>query len=67
MKTYRIEIDGMGCQHCVNSVREALTAAGAEVHDVQIGEASVRFSGDTETLKTAIEDRGFDVLHIVEA
>jgi len=66
MKPYHIEIEGMGCMHCVKGVTEALTAIGAEVLSCEIGFADVRFSGSEDVLKEAVEDRGFDVTAIKE-
>lgn len=62
--TYTIKIEGMGCQHCIDSVTRALKAAGAEVKECVIGQAKVVFNGDKAVLKTAIEDVGFDVVEI---
>lgn len=61
MKRYKILIDGMGCQHCVNAVQNALTGIGASVENVEIGFAVICFEGDIATAKEAIEDCGFDV------
>lgn len=61
---YTIEIDGMGCTHCVNSVIEGLTALGASVESCEIGKAIVEFAGDAAKLTEAIEDRGFTVTAI---
>ncbi len=58
-----IPIEGMSCQHCVNSVIEALSklAGVKEVKvDLQSGHAEV--SGDNlhiDTLRAAIDDLGF--------
>ena len=66
MKHYRLEIEGMGCAHCVRSVEAALTELGATVNDVQIGSADVLWDGDTTAIKSAVEETGFDVKAIVE-
>ena len=66
MKNYRIEIEGMGCMKCVASIKTALEAIDAEVSLCEIGLAEVAFDGDAEELKTAVEDRGFDVTAIAE-
>jgi len=66
MKAYKIEIEGMGCMKCVASITAALQQIDAEVKTCEIGFAEVAFDGDTEELKTAVEDRGFDVIAITE-
>lgn len=66
MKAYKIEIVGMGCMNCVRGVTAALEAIGAEVCACEIGVAEVRFAGETDALRTAVEDRGFDVTAITE-
>ncbi len=58
MKTYHIEIEGMGCAHCVRGVEEALCAIGC---------ADVRFDGAVDALREAVESRGFEVSTITEA
>ena len=65
-KTYRIEIGGMGCAHCVRGVTEALTEAGASVQSCEIGRADVKFDGETEALRGASEARGFEIIAITE-
>lgn len=65
MKHYRIEIEGMGCAHCVRGVEQALIAINATVNDCSVGSADVLFDGDPNLIKQAIEDAGFDVVNIV--
>lgn len=64
MKHFRLEIEGMGCAHCVRSVTEALADLKATVNDVQVGSADVLWDGDTEALKAAISEAGFEVKSI---
>ncbi|HWR22048.1 MAG TPA: heavy-metal-associated domain-containing protein [Feifaniaceae bacterium] len=64
MKHFRLEIEGMGCAHCVRSVTEALAAIKATVNDVQVGSADVLWDGDTEELRAAVADAGFEVKSI---
>lgn len=66
MKKYEITIEGMGCPMCVKKVNAALTELGAEVESCEIGKAVIAFDGDTEAVKEAIEDRGFDVTAVTE-
>ena len=67
---YKIKIDGMGCQHCVNAVTEALfnveSVAGVVVK-LEEGLALVEAgSGIEDAAKAAIEDAGYDVTEITK-
>lgn len=60
-----IKIDGMGCQHCVNSVNETLSALdGVKVLNVVIGEAKVELPADYDfsVIVEALDDIGFEVI-----
>jgi copper chaperone CopZ len=60
-----IKIEGMGCDHCVASVKKALGELDClKVIQVVIGDAEVEFlkEGAREQAKAAIEDCGFDVV-----
>ena len=60
--TETLRIDGMHCEHCVQSVREALEGVdSADVERVEIGEAVVRTGGDRAALERAVEDAGYTV------
>lgn len=57
-----LEIEGMGCDHCVRAVREALEKVdGIHVEDVQIGTAVVTTSDalDGDRLEKAIVEAGY--------
>ena len=42
-----LKIDGMGCEHCIKSVREALQEIeGLEILEVKIGEATVEIKNE---------------------
>ncbi|MFD1955280.1 cation transporter [Paenibacillus thailandensis] len=66
MKTVTLEVNGMSCQHCVNSIEGALKQIGAEgkVHlsggtvDVRYDEGKVTL----QTIKETIEEQGYDVV-----
>lgn len=66
MKHYRLEIEGMGCAHCVHSVERALLDLGSCVNDIQIGLADVLWDGSKDALKAAVEQAGYDIKAIVE-
>lgn len=60
-----LQIEGMSCDHCVTSVREALQGvSGAAVESVEIGRAEVNAAPGTsrEQLVEAVEAVGFDVV-----
>ncbi len=66
MKRYCITIEGMGCDHCVHSVENALAEVGAYVNTCVIGNADVTFNGSADTLRNAVKDAGFEVKDIAE-
>ena len=60
-----VKINGMRCQHCVNSTKQALEAI-AGVSNVSIdldkGEASFEGNVPLDTIKQAIAQIGFEVV-----
>lgn len=66
MKTITLQVQGMSCQHCVNSVEGALKAIGA-AGKVDLKNGSVDVSYDesrvsVERIKETIEEQGYDVV-----
>lgn len=60
-----IKIDGMGCEHCVKSVKNALgELSGVEVLEVKIGEATVEIPEDYDfsMIVEALDDAGYEVI-----
>ena len=60
-----LKIDGMGCEHCVKSVREALeTVKGIKILDVKIGSAEVEAENDSilNEIKEKLDDAGYDLV-----
>ena len=63
-----IKVEGMSCQHCVKSVTEAInTVEGVDsaIVDLETKTATVTYDSGSDILdsiKTAIEDQGFDVV-----
>ncbi len=57
-----LTVDGMSCEHCEQSVREALEGVagvtGAEV-DRERGQATVEGEADTAALVAAVEEAGY--------
>lgn len=63
-----LTIEGMSCDHCIRTVRQALEdAEGIEVVDVTIGSARIAFNerhAGPEAAAVAVEETGFDVVGI---
>lgn len=62
-----VTIDGMGCEHCVKSVRKALSdLKDLDVLDVKIGEATIEIPTgfDMDLIIEALDDAGYEVKSI---
>lgn len=61
MTRERIKIEGMGCNHCITAVRDALDQIGVEIHTVEIGRAEISYapSVDRERIDAAITEAGY--------
>lgn len=62
MTRERIEINGMGCSHCVEAVRSSLKEMGIHVHEVAIGTADVSYDRSRigrEQIDAAIAEAGY--------
>ena len=60
-----LKIDGMGCEHCIKSVREALEEiSGVKVIDVKIGSAEVEAENDSvlNEIREKLDDAGYDLV-----
>ena len=60
-----LKIDGMGCEHCIKSVREALEGVnGVKVIDVKIGSAEVEAENDSvlNEIREKLDDAGYDLV-----
>jgi copper chaperone CopZ len=66
MFTHELKIDGMTCQHCVMSLKEALgRIERLNVKNVEIGSATVEYEAGKvteEQLETAVNKAGFNIL-----
>jgi copper chaperone len=63
--TETIKINGMSCDGCVNSVKNALGRVPINKADVKIGEATVEYDEkmvNRHQIVEAIQDAGFDVV-----
>ncbi len=65
MKKVTLQVSGMSCQHCVNSIEKALKDIGASGQvDLQENSVTVEYEENKLTLdavKEAIEEQGYDV------
>lgn len=67
IKNVDLKVEGMSCQHCVNSIAEAfsgLEGVGSSVIDLETKTVSIDFDPAVVTLETiidAIEELGYDV------
>ena len=62
-----LKIDGMGCEHCIKSVREALEGInGVKVIDVKIGSAEVEAEAENDSvlneIRETLDDAGYDLV-----
>ena len=60
-----LKIDGMGCEHCIKSVKEALeTVKGIKILDVKIGSAEIEAENDSvlNEIKEKLDDAGYDLV-----
>lgn len=66
MQSVTLNVQGMSCGHCVNSVEGAVGKLGASAKvDLAAGQVAVEFDESKVTLgaiKEAIEDQGYDVV-----
>jgi copper chaperone len=65
MQTVKLNVEGMTCGHCVNSVEKAVKEIGAKAN-VDLGGKTVTVEYEEskvtiEAIKEAIEEQGYDV------
>ena len=61
--TTTLTVEGMSCEHCEQTVTEALEAVDgvtAVTVDHEADSATIEGDADAETLVTAVEDAGYD-------
>jgi copper chaperone len=66
MSTVTLNVQGMSCGHCVNSVEKAVSSIGATAK-VDLAQHSVSVDYDEhivtlDAIKEAIEDQGYEVV-----
>ena len=60
-----LKINGMACEHCIKSVREALEGVnGVKVLDVKIGSAEIEAENDSvlNEIREKLDDAGYDLV-----
>ncbi len=66
-----VKIEGMGCQHCINRITEALSA----LDDVEVLEVSLENKSATvnandsvtdEALMNAVNEEGFEAIEVIK-
>lgn len=66
MKNITLQVEGMSCQHCVNSIEGALKEIGAKGKvDLKKNIVEVSFDENQiaiERIKETIEDQGYDMV-----
>ena len=66
MQQEHISIRGMSCEHCVMSVRKALSKLdGVIVDSVQVGSADIRYDEEKierNVIARAVEEAGYEVV-----
>jgi copper chaperone len=66
MRQVTLQVSGMSCQHCVNSVENALRVIGARGRvDLKANSVVVDYDDSKislETVKEAIEEQGYKVV-----
>lgn len=66
MKKITFQVEGMSCQHCVNSIEGALKEIGAKGKvDLKNNSVDVSFDENQisiELIKETIEDQGYEVV-----
>jgi len=62
MKTEKLFIDGMSCQHCVMALKKQLSKLDLKIKDVQIGSAEVEYDEEKIShaqLEEAVNNAGY--------
>ena len=62
----KLNIEGMGCMHCVAKVRKAMEELGANVISCEIGSCEIEGVLDEDKIRDAIEGVGFELISIEE-
>jgi len=55
----KLELSGLTCQGCINTVNSVLTREGAKVISIDLNSAEIEVDGNPERLIKAIEKFGY--------
>jgi copper chaperone len=64
MKSEKLIINGMSCQHCVMELKKQLSKLDIKVKDVQVGSAEIDYDENKilpAQLETAVKEAGFEL------
>jgi copper chaperone len=65
MQQVTLQVNGMSCQHCINSIEQGLKEIGASGQvDLKANSVAVEYDETKltlDTIKEAIEDQGYEV------
>lgn len=65
MQQAKLQVNGMSCQHCVNSIEKAVKEIGGSARvDLKTNSVTVEYDENTlslDAVKEAIEEQGYDV------
>ncbi|MCU7494382.1 MAG: heavy-metal-associated domain-containing protein [Ignavibacteria bacterium] len=65
MKSEKLKIEGMSCNHCVMHVKKELSKLDINIKDVQIGSADVEYDENKvsrDDLVKAVDEAGYKVI-----
>ena len=60
----KLNIEGMGCMHCVAKVTKAMESLGAKVLKCEIGSCEIEGVEDVDLIRETIEGIGFELISV---
>ncbi len=63
----KLELSGLTCQGCVNTVNNVLMKEGAKVLSIDLNSAEIEIDGDPEKFVKAIEKFGYSAKIVSES
>lgn len=70
MRSDKLIIAGMSCNHCVMTLKKELSKLNLKVLDVQIGSAQIEYNETKTTylqIETAVKEAGFSIKNSTDA
>lgn len=68
MKTEKIIIEGMSCDHCVIALRKELSKLDLKIKNIKIGSAEIEFDQDKigkPEIEEAVKNAGFKLSSVI--